>query len=170
MAEPVPPGVVVRRAGQADLPAIVAVIEAAAREGRWIGKELPIDHDAQAIAVSAGMADAASAWLVVEREGEVVGYGGVHDEGHGHGSLFMALADGHRGQGLGTALLDAALCAAREGGHFHKVVLQVWPHNVAALALYRKFGFSVEGYRHRHWRRANGELWDVIEMGLALED
>jgi hypothetical protein len=30
------------------------------------------------------------------------------------------------------------------------------------------FGFVEEGRRARHVRRANGELWDLIEMGLLL--
>lgn len=62
-----------------------------------------------------------------------------------------------------------ALAWARAQPDVHKVTLQVWPHNDRALALYRHAGFIVEGYRHRHWRRADGELWDVIEMGLLVE-
>ena len=69
----------------------------------------------------------------------------------------------------GRLLLDRALGWARARDDLHKVTLQVWPHNQAALALYRRAGFLVEGYRHAHWRRANGELWDVVEMGLVLD-
>jgi RimJ/RimL family protein N-acetyltransferase len=36
------------------------------------------------------------------------------------------------------------------------------------VALYRKFGFAEEGRRTKHIRRAYGELWDLIEMGLLL--
>ena len=31
-----------------------------------------------------------------------------------------------------------------------------------------KFGFADEGRRIQHIRRANGERWDLIEMGLLL--
>jgi ribosomal-protein-alanine N-acetyltransferase len=48
-------------------------------------------------------------------------------------------------------------------------MLEVFPHNVAARALYRKFGFIEEGYFRRHLRRQNGEFWDSIPMGLFLE-
>jgi hypothetical protein len=34
--------------------------------------------------------------------------------------------------------------------------------------LYRKFGFVEEGRRVKQIRRANGDLWDVISMGLPL--
>jgi ribosomal protein S18 acetylase RimI-like enzyme len=46
--------------------------------------------------------------------------------------------------------------------------LGVFPHNEAAIALYRKFGFVDEGRRSEHIRRTNGERWDLIEMGLLL--
>jgi ribosomal protein S18 acetylase RimI-like enzyme len=41
-------------------------------------------------------------------------------------------------------------------------------HNKAAIGLYRKFGFVEEGRLVRHIRRADGQLWDLIEMGLLL--
>jgi RimJ/RimL family protein N-acetyltransferase len=45
----------------------------------------------------------------------------------------------------------------------------VWPHNTGARALYNTFGFDEEGYLRKQWRRANGELWDSVIMGLVLE-
>jgi putative acetyltransferase len=65
--------------------------------------------------------------------------------------------------------MPAAIERAREAG-MHKLVLGVFPHNTAGIALYEKFGFEVEGHRRKHLRRANGELWDLLEMGLLLED
>jgi ribosomal protein S18 acetylase RimI-like enzyme len=40
----------------------------------------------------------------------------------------------------------------------HKLTLSVFPHNEAAIALYRKFGFLEERRRTKHIRRASGEL------------
>jgi hypothetical protein len=80
----------------------------------------------------------------------------------------MMVARQHRGQGIGGRLLDDSLRWARESG-LHKVDLGVWPHNTAAIALYRSRGFTIEGRRRRHYRRANGELWDVVTMGLVLD-
>jgi len=79
----------------------------------------------------------------------------------------MAVALPWRGRGVGTALLTAAIEKARNEG-LHKLSLEVFPHNDAAIALYRKFGFIEEGRRVRHYRRASGELWDSIAMGLLL--
>jgi ribosomal protein S18 acetylase RimI-like enzyme len=67
----------------------------------------------------------------------------------------------------GRGLLTAAIAWARERG-LHKLSLSVFPHNAAAIALYRKFGFVEEGRRVKHYRRASGELWDALDMGLLL--
>ena len=69
--------------------------------------------------------------------------------------------------GVESALMTAALRWAEEFG-LEKVTLEVYPHNEVAIALYRKFGFVEEGRRVKHYRRANGGLWDSIVMGLLL--
>jgi len=61
----------------------------------------------------------------------------------------------------------AAIDRARTEG-LHKLTLDVFPHNAAGIALYRKFGFVEEGRRVGHYRRASGELWESIVMGLLL--
>jgi ribosomal protein S18 acetylase RimI-like enzyme len=50
----------------------------------------------------------------------------------------------------------------------HKLSLSVFAHNEPALGLYRKLGFVEEGRRVKHYRRADGQLWDAVEMGLLL--
>ena len=85
----------------------------------------------------------------------------------GFGEIGMMVASGWRGRGVGTALVTAAEAWAREHG-LHKLALSVFPHNQAAIGLYRKCGFVEEGHRVRHYRRASGELWDSIIMGLPL--
>lgn len=161
------PAATVRSATAADVPAIVGIREVVAGEGRWIGRELPLPEDLGE-RLAASIANPDDCYLVIEVEGTVVGDGGFHTTNAGHAELFMALLPEHRGVGLGTRLLDDALAWARRQPALHKATLQVWPTNERAIALYRRFGFLVEGYRHQHWRRADGELWDVIEMGLVL--
>ena len=72
-----------------------------------------------------------------------------------------------RRQGVGTALLDAAVEWAREAG-VRKLELHVFPWNEAAIALYEAFGFEREGYRKRHYRRG-GEFVDAILMAYEVE-
>ena len=64
-------------------------------------------------------------------------------------------------------MLQATIDWARAHG-LHKLSLEVFAHNAAAIAVYRKCGFVDEGHRVRHYRRASGELWDSIVMGLPL--
>jgi ribosomal protein S18 acetylase RimI-like enzyme len=81
-------------------------------------------------------------------------------------SLGMAVAPDWRGQGVGSALMDEVLRWAREMG-VEKLALSVYPHNDAALALYRKFGFKEEGRLTGHSKKSIGYL-DEIVMGLWL--
>jgi RimJ/RimL family protein N-acetyltransferase len=78
----------------------------------------------------------------------------------------MVALDARR-QGVGSALLRAAVDWAREAG-IRKLELHVFPWNEAAIALYEAFGFEREGYRKRHYRRG-GELVDAILMAYEIE-
>jgi RimJ/RimL family protein N-acetyltransferase len=69
---------------------------------------------------------------------------------------------------VGGALLAGCIDWARRVGA-HKVALQVFTHNEAAVALYRRFGFVEEGVLRRHYRRRDGEIYDAIIMGLPLD-
>jgi putative acetyltransferase len=86
----------------------------------------------------------------------------------GIADLGMLVDSEWRGRGVGSALMEACIDWAREHGA-HKVMLEVWPHNSAAIALYNKFGFKQEGLFVRQYRRRNGELWDAVRMGLVLD-
>ena len=100
-------------------------------------------------------------------DGEVVGSVHVDVSRFGFGELGMAVLREWRGRGVGSALLAAAIEWSRGQG-LHKLMLGVFPHNAAGIALYHKFGFVEEGLRVKQIRRQSGELWDVVEMGLLL--
>lgn len=164
--------VVVRPAAEADFDAWFAIFQAVAAEGRWIGRELPVDQEEQrrwfvSAFVDVGDPDHLSLALLAEVDGQAVGHLGLQSR-RGLGDLGMAVAAGWRGRGVGTALMAAAVEWARVQG-LYKLTLQLWPHNRAALRLYQKFGFQEEGHLIRHYRRRNGELWDAIIMGLVLD-
>ncbi|HEX3538801.1 MAG TPA: GNAT family protein [Acidimicrobiales bacterium] len=164
--------VVVRPAVEADFDAWFAIFRAVAAEGRWIGRELPIDKEEQrerfvAAFLDGDEPDQLALALLAEVDGQAVGHLGLRSR-RGLGDLGMAVLEGWRGRGVGAALMAAAVDWARVQG-LHKVSLQLWPHNVAALRLYQKFGFQEEGRLVRQYRRRNGELWDAIVMGLVLD-
>jgi RimJ/RimL family protein N-acetyltransferase len=140
----------------------LAVLWAAVAEERdGIATEPPVDVEARAASWTL------DGTLVAVAGDEIVGSLHVERSRFGFGELGMAVAREWRGRGVGSALLAAAIEWAREQG-LHKLSLSVFPHNAAAIALYRKFGFADEGRRVKQFRRANGELWDALDMGLLL--
>jgi len=72
-----------------------------------------------------------------------------------------------RREGVGTALMNAAEEWARGAG-VRKLELHVFPHNEAALRLYRSLGYEQEGFRRRHYRRDDVFL-DAILMAKQIE-
>ena len=178
MTAPPSPSVTVRPATLDDVDAVVAMLAEVAGEGRWIATEAPVDVDRRRRRMVEDIEREDAVVLVAEAGGQPVGelvlhlagYG-VADlgmAGYGVADLGMAVAAAWRGRGIGSALLAEAIDRARKAGA-HKVALQVWPHNIAAIALYERFGFQREGYLTRHYRRRSGELWDAVIMGLRLD-
>jgi len=141
--------------------AVLFAAVAAERDG--IATEPPVDVDERA----AQFARTVAGSVVAVAGGQVVGMLHVEASRHGFGEIGMLVDRGWRGRGVGSALVRAAIGLAREQG-LHKLSLEVFAHNTAAIALYRKCGFLEEGRRARHYRRASGQLWDSIVMGLAL--
>jgi len=136
---------------------------AVAAERTGIATEPPVDVAERA----ALFARTAAGSVVAVAGGQVVGMIHVEVSRPGFGEFGMLVDRDWRGRGVGSALVQAAIGWARDQG-LHKLCLEVFAHNAAAIALYRKSGFVEEGRRLRHYRRASGELWDSIVMGLAL--
>ncbi|MCU0262224.1 MAG: GNAT family N-acetyltransferase [Candidatus Nanopelagicales bacterium] len=162
--------VIVREMRAADVPAALDLLEEVAAEEVWLGTEPGFDRHRRGQYWLEGLADPTVSTLVVldAAPGRLVGQGTVHVARYGVAELGMNLAADVRGRGLGGQLLDALLDAARARGA-HKAELQVWPHNAPAVRLYLSRGFVVEGRIRAHYRRASGQLWDAILMGLALD-
>jgi putative acetyltransferase len=162
--------VTVRRAGESDYDEWFALFAAVAAEGRWLGSELPLDQAAYRRRYLDALVDPDRPGIpfVAEAGGRHVGQLFLTNRA-GIGDIGMAVDAAWRGQGVGSALLAAAVEWAR-AHDLHKLALQVWPHNVAAQRLYEKFGFVAEGRLRRQYRRRNGELWDAVVMGLVLDE
>jgi putative acetyltransferase len=80
----------------------------------------------------------------------------------------MAVAADARRRGIGSALLAAACDWASARG-VEKLLLSVYPDNIAAIALYRRFGFSGEGRLTGQSRTAVGYV-DEILMAVWLRE
>jgi ribosomal protein S18 acetylase RimI-like enzyme len=155
------PSFEIRPASDEDRRPLAILFAAVAEERDGIATEPPID-------VEAWSAEWRLEGTFVAVAGtEVVGSLNIEMSRFGFGEIGMAVARAWRRRGVGSALLAPAIEWARGRG-VHKLRQSVLPHNAAAIALYRKFGFIEEGRRVKHYRRASGDLWDAIEMGLLL--
>jgi RimJ/RimL family protein N-acetyltransferase len=157
----------VRSLTRADVEAALDLFAAVAGEGRWLASEGPIDRREVAARWQDLVATGEGA-LVLAEDGDgrpPVGLAAI--VGRQEPELGMLVAAGRRGEGIGEALLVACLAVARSRGA-RRVILHVFPHNGAALALYRKHGFVELGLVRGGYPRRNGERWDAVRMAKDL--
>ncbi|MFD8013984.1 GNAT family N-acetyltransferase [Streptomyces sp. NPDC058955] len=111
-------------------------------------------------------------YLVAERSGVLLGYVRVarptplDSNAHVRQVQGLAVAGEARGQGVGRALLRAALAKARADGAT-RITLRVLGHNVPARALYEAEGFAVEGVLPGEFVIDGAPVDDVL-MGRSL--
>ena len=160
----------IRDAAPGDVDGFLELRAAVAGERIWIATELPLDIDRDRNRFLELVAEAAAGRgvsVAAEDDGRFVGHCVVAGTGLGH--LGMMVAADCRGQGIGDALLGAAIERCRAVG-VHKISLEYWPWNHAGRNLYQRHGFVEEGYLRRQYRRRDGSLWDSVVMGLVLDD
>jgi putative acetyltransferase len=88
--------------------------------------------------------------LVATIDSQVVGNLGLHQAGKSArrrhaGSIGMCVRDDSQGRGVGTRLMAAGTELADGWLNYQRLELNVFTDNLAAMALYRKFGFAIEG-------------------------
>jgi putative acetyltransferase len=84
------------------------------------------------------------------------------------GEIGMAVRDDWQGNGVGSALLEAALDLADNWLGMRRIELHVHADNERAIALYRKFGFELEG-THRAYAIRDGVYVDSLSMARLIE-
>jgi len=102
-------------------------------------------------------------YLVGDYEGEVIGYGGiwvVFDEGH---ITNVAVAPEFRKAGVGQALMEELEKAARQK-KATRILLEVRPSNIAALALYRGLGYLTSGLRKEYYSDNNEDALVMTKL------
>ncbi len=106
--------------------------------------------------------------LVAELDGAVVGAAGLHPAGvqmrRRHvWMLGISVSSDAQGRGVGSALM-AGLCDYADNWIAAlRLELNVYTDNAAAQALYRKFGFVLEG-THRGYALRDGQYADCYSM------
>ncbi|MGI9254119.1 MAG: ribosomal protein S18-alanine N-acetyltransferase [Thermomicrobiales bacterium] len=100
------------------------------------------------------------------RKFPVVGFAGMwnaFDEAH---LTTIAIDEPYRGRGLGEALLIAVFDEAIRRG-INWVTLEVRVSNESAQALYRKWGFTVQGTRKRYYSDNNEDAYIMWSQPLS---
>lgn len=106
--------------------------------------------------------------LVAEMDGRIVGNVALignprHIRRRHVVSLGITVHDAWHGKGAGSAMMQAALELADKWLQYTRIELTVFTDNAAAIKLYKKFGFEIEG-THRNYAFRNGEYADVYAM------
>jgi len=88
---------------------------------------------------------------VVEDEGNLIGYlavsGGKFHRNRHCAYITIGLKQAFTGQGIGTRLFNSLESWAKQEG-IHRLELTVMMLNAAAIGLYKKMGFSIEGVKN----------------------
>jgi len=155
----------VRTLAEGDLEPALDLFEDVVAEGRWLANEAPVDRREVAARWRDLIRTGEGTILVAEDGGAPAGIAAM--VGLAAPELGMLVRAERRGQGVGDALVRACVAWA-EGRGAREVVLHVFPHNAAAIALYEKHGFVDQGLLRAAYPRRNGERWDAIRMALPL--
>ena len=161
------PAVTLRRATPDDAPAFVALMADPQVFGGLM--QLPFPSEAQWRQRLEGSDNgSAELSLVAERDGDIVGSAGLHSVGPAvrrrHVAIIgISVRPDAQGQGVGTALMQALCDYADRWAHILRIELGVYTDNVRAIALYRRFGFEVEG-THRGYALRDGVFVDSHTM------
>jgi L-phenylalanine/L-methionine N-acetyltransferase len=105
--------------------------------------------------------------LVAVVDGEVIGVIGLHTSSrprvNHRGEIGMMVRDDWQGKGAGAAMMRAIIDLADKWLNLARIELTVFTDNEPAIALYRKFGFEIEGTLRKFAFR-DGEFVDAYAM------
>jgi RimJ/RimL family protein N-acetyltransferase len=156
----------IRRAATADVPWLVelsnlpAVVDSIARNAA-------LTADAIAAQVDAG-----ERYLLLADDGSRAGVAGlrIRNERSRIADLYgVAVHPAHRGQGVARAGLAALVAHAFDVLGLHRLELEAYGYNDAAIALFRSMGFFEEGVRRGAWWRFD-EWHDGVRFAVLSDD
>ncbi len=163
-----PSGLLVRAVQPKDAEAVTELVNLPGY--RWGTLRLPF-HTPDEVKGWIERAAPGSVGLVALVDGQMVGNAGldrlVGRRAHA-GRIGMGVHDSWVGRGIGKALLAALVDTADNWIGLLRLELTVWTDNEPALALYRRFGFAVEG-THFSYGFRNGCYADAHAMARILQ-
>lgn len=167
-------GITIRSATPADAPAILTVHLAAASNGGGLARE-PDEIDLAGI--EAALAKpllngvALMAWEGERPAGEIhASRLGPRQFAHNLTDLTVAVHPHFQGRGVGAALFEALFIEARKLTRppIERVELMCREGNLAAVRLYQRLGFVIEGRFPRRVRLKDGTIDDDLAMAKVL--
>jgi RimJ/RimL family protein N-acetyltransferase len=162
----------VRPVTETDLRELARGFKVVVEEERWIALQPPVTEAELTEKLRERLEEGRLMFALEDEEAEgtpLVGHIDLHATRiEGVWSFGMLVLPDHRGKGGGRLLLEAAIDA--RPSHVHKIELEVWPHNEAAIALYERLGFEREGLRRDHYRRRDGRLHSSVIMARLFPD
>lgn len=109
--------------------------------------------------------------IVALYKDKIVGHAQIfkfpHPRRRGTGDLIIYLHQDFHNVGLGTAML-AKLIELAKKEKLHRIGLTVIVDNKAAICLYLKFGFKIEGVMKDTYMGEDGKYHDELVMGLII--
>ncbi len=168
-------GLIVREANLSDAPALHDFFEKLFAEPLdTLGvrdRPPPIQEEIELI--SKMVAEKNSCLLLAFKDRTLAGtldlQGCPHPQKQHSAGLRMSVGDRFRDQGIGFALLEAAIRFAQSNQLLTRIELEVFQNNEAAIHLYRKAQFRVEGTK-REAVQINGKFIGVLSMALLLSE
>ena len=86
------------------------------------------------------------------------------------GDIFLGIKKAYWGNGLGSILMEEAIEWSQSSGSIRRLQLTVQKRNLAAVHLYKKLGFIIEGQQERGACIEEGEFLDVYLMGRLIDE
>lgn len=123
--------------------------------------EVPFDHLLDLLSNIVRRCERGRAWAITALQGgEPVGFGQLSQWTKCAEISDLIVSACHRGQGVGTEIINGLLEIARQQG-FHEVEIGVAEANAHALELYQRLGFEIK-------RRITVDLGNGLETVLYL--
>lgn len=139
---------IIREAGEADLPAILAIYNDAVRDTTAIWNDVIVDLDNRRQWMAERQAKGYPV-LVAVRDGKTIGYASYGDwrphDGYRHTREHSIYVDAPaRGTGTGKRLLSALIARARDN-NVHVLIGCIEAENRGSIALHQSLGFRTVG-------------------------
>ncbi len=169
----------VRTATADDAPATLALLRSVVEEGSYTlreAAELTTTEDEERDHIEEDRAAPGALCLVAaEEDGTVVGTvrasAGTYRRTRHFADIGSLWVDAiRRRQGVARGLLSALVSWARDHPEIEKLGLFVFSTNEAAIRLYARHGFLVEGRYPRDIKFGDGSYADTVAMGLMVKE